>query len=201
MRTRIVALVAGALIATASPVAAQAAWDSPQLIPSTPPTYPELGIYLIDGYGAGVGAAISWRSSAAPHIGFRGGIADDGPGRDDGVTAFGGVDVVGRLTRASAEFPLDMTWFFGAGVGVGDRARVSFPAGISVGHDFVGDGVLFRPYASPRVVLDGVFGSKGGLELDLAVDIGIDIGFHPSWLIRFGGTFGDREAIAVGLVL
>jgi len=190
-----------ATFAAANPLAAQVAWDSPQLIPSAPPTYPELGIFLIDGAGGGVGAMVTWRSSALPHIGFRLGLADQNRPGDDGISALGGVEVIGRLTRATQEFPLDMTWFFGAGAGVGDRVRVSFPLGLSVGHDFEGDGVLFRPYASPRVVLDGVFGSGGDLDLGLAVDIGLDIGFQPSWLIRFGGTFGDREALAVGVVL
>jgi len=201
MRAKIAALVASAILIFSSAATAQVAWDSPQLIPSSPPAYPELGIYLIDGAGAGVGAMVKWRSSAAPYVGFRLGLADGGHRGGDGISALGGVEVMGRLTRATQEFPLDMTWFFGAGAGVGDRARVSFPLGISVGHDFEGDGVLFRPYASPRVVLDGVFGSNGGLDLGLAVDVGIDIGFQPSWLIRFGGTFGDREAIAVGVVL
>jgi hypothetical protein len=32
------------------------------------------------------------------------------------------------------------------------------------------------------------------------VDLGLDLRFTPQFLIRFGGTIGDRDGVAIGLV-
>jgi hypothetical protein len=51
-------------------------------------------------------------------------------------------------------------------------------------------------------VLDAWFGDdrpNDDLSLDFALDIGADVAFSPSWAIRFAGTVGDRDAVAIGL--
>lgn len=184
---------------------AQPAWDSPMLMP--PRLESGLGVLLLESHGAGVGGLVTWR---APNwnFGVRAGLVD---GARDDIGLLAGIDVNGALTRSTTEFPLDIDWVFGAGIGVDDGARISLPLGLSVGHTFVGDGVTFLPYATPRVILDAYIDDdddddpprrRGDDDLDLgvAVDLGLDLRVTPSFLIRFAATVGDREAVALGLV-
>lgn len=199
MRPFWAALLAGiVLLCTADSARAQVYWDSPlMLAPATPPGW---GVYLTDSApGGGVGVMSTWRRSAAPGgPGFRIGIAED---RRDQVTVFGGVDLSGRLVNASADMPLNIIWITGVGLGVGDGTVLSFPLGVSMGRDFQSDGVWFNPYLAPRVNLDAWLGGNrdDNLRLRLAVDLGVDVSFDPGWAVRFGGTLGDRSALAIGL--
>jgi hypothetical protein len=197
MKKYLLALTMGAILATAGQASAQVAWDAPFLM--TPRAQPGLGIYLTDPAGGKLGFVGTWRSGSRPtSLGFRLGLANDW--RDE-LSVLGGVDVSGSLTRASDDFPLDIDWIFGAGMGVGHYALVSFPLGLTIGHTFIGDGVRFTPYATPRVALDAALGGgRSHTDLSLAVDVGLELGFHPSWRIRFGGSFGDRDAVALGIV-
>lgn len=200
MKKYLFALSFGAILATAGQASAQVAWDAPFLMP--PQAQAGLGLFLTDPAGGDLGFVGTWRSSSRPTtLGFRFGVANDW--RDE-LSVLGGVDVSGSLTRSSSDFPLDIDWIFGAGMGIGHHALLSFPLGLSVGHTFVGDGVRFTPYVTPRVSLDAAFG--GGVNsrarMNMAVDIGLDLAFQPTWRIRFGGTFGDRgrDAVALGIV-
>ncbi len=198
MRKRIGwSLAAGALalVMTAPGAQAQVAWDSPGLVaPSTPAGW---GVYLVDPHpGSGIGVLSTFRGSSGPGVGYRIGLAED---RRGDLSVFGGVDLSGMLLRASNDFPLDIAWVTGLGLGLGDRAVVSAPLGVSLGRALESDGVWFNPYVAPRVVLDARFGSGSGLDLHLAVDLGIDVSFDPGWAVRFGGTLGDRNALAIGL--
>jgi hypothetical protein len=182
-------------------VSAQVAWDSPLLLPPNPAG--EFGIFLMDAAGGGVAALGTWRSPSW-NFGLRAGIAEDA---GDGVALFGGVDYNGVVNRATADFPVDVDWVLGAGLGIGENVLVSIPVGLTAGHRFVGDGATFTPYITPRVVLDGFFGDDANdenLGLDFAIDLGLDLQLPARTLtgmtIRFGGTFGDREAIALGVV-
>jgi len=194
-------LVAALLLLPAGPAAAQIAWDAPWLVPPGP--RPGFGIFLMDVYGGGLGVMGSWRSPTGRY-GLRGGIAEDP--RDD-LGGFGGVDFSGPITRASYDFPLDVDWVFGAGLGVADWVRVSVPFGINLGHTFRDGGAAFTPYITPRVVFDALFrgnnderGDDSEADLDFAADIGLDLRFpRTGFLVRFGGTLG-RDAVAVGLV-
>jgi hypothetical protein len=183
-----------------APVSArgQVAWDSPMLLP--PGVGEGFGIFLADVEGGGLGAIATWRAPGW-NFGIRGGIAES-PGDDVGILA--GFDVSGSLVRSSNDFPLDVDWLFGAGLGVDDGVRLSAPIGLSTGHTFDADGVSFLPYITPRVVLDAFLGDDDGrdddLNLDLAVDLGLDIRFSRDFLVRFGGTIGDRDGVAIGLV-
>ncbi len=198
MKKYIVALTLGILLATAGQASAQVAWDAPFLLP--PQSQPGLGVYLTDPAGGNMGFVGTWRSASKPRsLGFRLGLANDWRDR---LSVLGGVDVSGALTRSTSDFPLDVDWVFGAGMGIGHYVLVSFPLGLSVGHTFVGDGVRFTPYLTPRVALDAAMG--GGLgsrsDMSLAVDVGLELAFQPTWRIRFGGSFGDRDAVALGIV-
>lgn len=177
------------------PAQAQVSWDSPGLVsPSTPAGW---GVYLVDPHpGSGIGILTTFRGSPGTGLGYRIGLAED---RSGDLAVFGGVDVSGMLLRHSRDFPLDIAWLTGIGLGVGDRARISVPLGVSLGRALESDGVWFNPYMAPRVVLDARFGSGSNLDLDLAVDLGVDISFDPGWAVRFAGTLGDRSALAIGL--
>ena len=180
--------------------AAQIAWDAPYLVPPGPSE--SLGIYLMDVHGGGLGAMAAWRSPRARY-GLRGGIAES---HDDDIGIFGGIDFSGPITRANSDFPLDVDWVFGAGLGVSDWVTVSVPLGLTVGHTFRDGGAAFTPYLIPRIFLDAAFNRGRGDDdsdagLGLAVDIGLDLRLPDTgFLIRFGGSLGDREAVALGLV-
>ncbi len=182
---------------------AQLSWDSPMLLPPNPAD--DYGIYLMDVNDGGVGVLGTWRSSGY-NFGLRGGIAEENGG---GVGIFGGIDYNGTVNRATTEFPLDIDWIFGAGLGFGgDGIRISAPLGLTGGHSFTGDGATFTPFISPRVVLDAFLDSDRdeGLGLDFAVDLGLDLRMNGNagplagTTIRFGGTIGNRSGIALGLV-
>ena len=185
-------------LAAAPGAQAQVAWDSPMLLaPGSPGGW---GIHIMDtDPGDGIGVMGTYRSSPAPvGYGFRVGLAEDHTG---GLAVFGGLDVSGHLLLPTSERPFGVLWLAGAGLGVGDDLLVSLPAGVSLGADIDADGILFRPYAAPRVVLDIAFGAEDELDLGLAVDLGVDLAFDPSWAIRFGATLGDRDALSIGVNL
>lgn len=189
-----------ALLTFGAEARGQVAWDSPMLLPPRPPA--GLGLYLVEPAGGDLGGMLTWRSGGGPaNIGFRVGVAEDEP--DDDVAVFGGVDFAGGI-RAGG-FPLDLAWLAGIGLGVGDGVLISVPFGISLGGTIDADGVRFIPYGSPRLVLDALFDGGQGeddsdLDLDVAVDLGVDLFFSPGWGVRVGGTLGDREAVAVGII-
>lgn len=199
MHKRLMMLLLSMLLLTAGRAAAQIAWDAPYLVP--PGATGGFGIYLMDVHGGSLGVMGAWRSRTGGY-GLRGGIAES---RDDDIGAFGGVDFSGRVHRANTNFPLDVDWVFGAGLGVADWVRVSVPLGLTLGHTFRGDGAIFVPYITPRIFLDAAFDDDReddtDTDLGLAVDIGLDLRFpRTGFLVRFGASLGDREAVAIGLV-
>jgi len=194
MRKRILALLIGIVLLPAARANAQVAWDSPYFVP--PGATPGFGIYLVDVAGGDVGVEATWRPQTATY-GLRFGIADADP--DVGV--FGGIDFAGAITRANANFPLDVDWVFGAGVGVADFTVVSIPLGLTMGHTFREPTATFKPYVTPRIVFDAAFGhGDSDTDLGLAVDLGLDLTFTRNFTVRFGATLGDRDAVGIGLV-
>jgi hypothetical protein len=201
---RCVMVLATLLFALPAGVRAQVAWDSPLLLPPNPPE--GLGIYLADMHGGGLGVIGGWRS-ATWNYGLRFGISEGARGED--LAVFGGVDYSGPVNRATDNFPLDVDWVFGAGLGINHCARISVPLGLTTGHTFRGQGAHFTPYVTPRIVLDAFFAREGQgskADLDLAVDIGLDLrivgggGPLAGSVVRFGASLGGRDAIAVGVV-
>jgi hypothetical protein len=194
-------LLAAALVLPAG-ASAQTAWDSPLLLPPRP--QPGLGIYLADMHAGGLGVLGAWRSSTW-NYGLRFGLSE-GSGDED-VAVFGGVDYTGLINTATSDFPLDVDWLFGAGAGISDGVRFSVPLGLTLGVSFQGEDARFVPFMTPRVVLDAFFGNDvrgNDLDLDLAVDVGLDLRLMRGPLagksIRFAASLGDRDALAVGVV-
>ena len=203
MRNACIAAVLAAGLVLPAAVSAQAAWDSPLLLPPRP--QPGLGIYLADMEAGGLGVLGTWRS-ATWNYGLRFGIAE-GRGDED-LAVFGGVDYMGAINTASSDFPLDVDWVLGAGAGIGDGVRLSLPAGLSLGYSFQGEDARFIPFITPRVIMDATFGSDerdSELDLGLAVDVGLDLrllrgGAFAGRSIRFAASLGDRDALALGVV-
>jgi hypothetical protein len=196
MRKYIAGLATALTLLIAAPAQGQVMWDAPLLVsPSAPAGW---GLYLVDpSPGDGIGVLSTWRGGGP--LGFRLGLAED---RADNVAVYGGVDYSGRLIRASDDFPLDVDWIVGGGLSAGEDVHMGFPFGVSLGRAVDAEGIWFNPYFSPRVVLDAWIGRDDppgdGLELNLAVDLGVDLAFDPGWAIRFGATVADRTALAIG---
>jgi hypothetical protein len=188
------------LLVGALPARAQLVWDAPLLVaPSSPAG---VGIYLVDPHpGSGIGVMTTFRATRAPGVGYRLGFAEyPRRGASGGrIGVFGGVDLSGPLLSASDDFPLDLIWVTGVGLGVGDRVRLNAPLGVSLGRVLEAEGISFNPYIAPRVDLDADFGSDAELRLALVVDLGVDLGLQPGWVIRFGASLGDHRALAIGL--
>jgi hypothetical protein len=201
MLTKKTLLVAVALLVP-SAARAQIAWDTPLLI--APNEAPGWGLYLAEVYGGDLGVIGTWRSPSW-NFGVRGGLAEANDG-DLGILA--GIDFSGALVRATAEFPLDVDWVFGGGIGTGNGVRISLPAGLIVGYSFPAEGVTFTPYASPRVMLDAFIDREtaaaaddgSDAELAAAVDLGLDLRLRQGFTIRFGATLGDHDGVAIGIV-
>ena len=198
MTKRIVLLAALLLVPCAA--RAQVAWDTPLLM--APGEAPGWGMYLAEVHGGGLGVIGAWRSPTW-NFGVRGGLAETG----DQLGIFAGIDFSGPLVRETPEFPLDVDYVFGAGLGTGNGVRVSLPAGLIVGYTFPAEGVTFTPYASPRVILDafidrGVAADEESSQARLAaaVDLGLDVRLQQNFIIRFGATLGDHDGVAIGLV-
>lgn len=195
-------LIIGALLVLPASAQAQIAWDTPLLV--APREAPGWGLYVADVSGGGVGVIGTWRAPQW-NFGLRGGIAET---VDDDVGVLFGLDFEGDIAHESPSFPFDVDYVVGAGIGTGDGARISAPLGLILGHTFPADGATFTPYVSPRVVLDLFLGQdtpagedSSDADLDLAVDLGLDLRIGASdFLIRFGGTLGDREGVAIGVV-
>lgn len=163
-----------------------------------PAVAPGFGIFLLGPAGGDLGVLGTYRAPSW-NFGIRGGIAEESD-RDD-IAFLAGLDLNGALTRSSTEFPLDVDWVLGAGFSVGDDFLLSFPLGLTVGHTFPDEDVQFTPYATPRVVLDAFFGDDDDrVDLDFALDLGLDLRFTSDLVVRFGGTIADRSAVAIGLV-
>jgi len=200
MRKWIGGITLGAMLLVAQPVQGQVAWESPQLL--APGTPAGLGIFLMEGSpGSGLGVLMTWRGSEAPGgIGFRLGLAED---RRGDLSVLGGVDFTGSIIRHSNDFPLDVIWATGVGLGVGDWVLLSVPFGVSMGRALEADGVRFNPYVAPRLILDARLGDRRpgdrSLDLNFALDLGADVSFGGDFSIRFGASLGDRDALAIGV--
>ena len=177
------------------PAAAQVEWDGTMLL--SPGTPGGIGLFLVDPDAGGLGAMGTWRRSAAPiGFGLRAGLANDAA---DDLAVFGGLDLSGTLLSPTSDTPIGAIWLLGAGIGIGHDLLASFPAGISLSSEHRSEGVLFRPYVTPRVDLDLASGPGDNADLSFSADLGLDLSFAPNWMIRFGASVGRRDALAIGL--
>ena len=179
------------------PVSGQVAWDSPALIsPSVPSGF---SLFLLDPAGGDLGAMGTLRHSAGPvGMGYRAAVAEEsGPGGDLAVS--GGIDVSGMLGRGIEGSEIDAMWWAGGGLSVGSDWIVSAPVGIILGWSGAGDSVVFSPYGGAHLVLDITGNDGDALDLNGAVDLGLDLVLSSGWMIRVGASLGDRESIAAGI--
>lgn len=209
MRSPTVGLAAVLMALGVSPASAQVPWESPLLLgPGSPGG---VSFFLVDP-AEGLGAMAQWQGRERERrLGFRAGVAED---YKDDLAAFGGVDFTGPLLTHSEEFPLDLIWVTGMGLGVGDAAVVSIPVGLSLGRVLTEQDLWFHPYVATRLVVDAFLGDGNAygfasgrgprdgdddLELGLVLDFGADFSFAGDWSLRIGASVGDREGLAVGL--
>jgi len=183
-------------LALATPASAQIAWDSPPFI--TPVSPAGISLFFLSAGGDRLGALATIRHEAGPvGLGYRFAVTEE---REPGdVVLAGGVDVSGFLARGIENADIDVVWWSGLGVGVGNETLVSVPLGLIVGWSGAADnGVIFSPYAGGHVALDVISGEGDNMNFNGAIDLGADIVLNSGWMIRFGATFGDRQAIALG---
>lgn len=199
-------LLAVAVLVLRQPVQAQTAWDSPLLLP--PQDAGGVGAYLVDMAAGGIGLMGTWRSNEW-NFGIRAGISEGAVGNE--LAVFGGVDFSGPISTATPDFPIYVDWVVGAGAGLNDGMRVSFPAGLSAAYSIQAETARFTPFITPRIVLDGFLGGERrprdrSVDLSFAVDLGLDLrltgieGPFSESTIRFAASVGDRSAIGIGLV-
>lgn len=189
-------LIAASLLAfSALPASGQIAWDSPPLVSPVVPS--GVSLFLIEPAGGDLGGMLTYRHAAGPvGLGYRIAIAEDNSGD---VAVAGGIDVSGFLARGVDNSGIDVMWWSGGGLGVGDETVVTIPFGALAGWSG-GDGdAVISPYAGGHLALDIITGEGDNLDLSGAFDVGIDVRFSTGWLLRFGGSFGDRDALAIGL--
>ncbi|HEX7120309.1 MAG TPA: hypothetical protein VF212_16065 [Longimicrobiales bacterium] len=170
------------------------AWDSPTFLPPRPGD--DLGVYLVDPSGGDWALAGIWRQSGNLNLGVRLGVAD----APDETPVFFGAEFYGPLVRADRDFPLDVAWLLGAGATLDGGTFLRIPAGVSVGRAVDADGLVFVPYAVPRVGFD-ILADDGDSETEFSftIDLGVDLEVDESLLLRFGAALGDHDAIGAGV--
>ena len=184
------------LAASASRVDAQFAWDVPPLISHMAPA--GVSLFLVDPAGADLGGLLTFRHEAGPvGLGYRFAIAEENV--TDDVAVSGGVDVSGFLAQGMDGSDVDVLWWSGLGAGVGEELLVSIPLGILFSWSGGGGDAVVVPYGGAHAALDFISGPGDDVDLSAAVDLGVDVILSSGWAVRFGGSFGDREAIAIGV--
>lgn len=187
-------------LALATPASAQIAWDSPPFISPIAPA--GLSIFFLRADAERLGALATYRHEAgAVGLGYRFAITEE-VGPDEDIAIAGGVDVSGFLARGIENADVDVAWWSGLGASVGNETVVSIPLGLIVGWSGESDsGVIFSPYGGGHVALDFVSGEGDAVDFNGAIDIGVDVVLNSGWMVRFGASFGDREALALGFKL
>lgn len=184
---------------------AQLAPETPRMLPPDGPG--GLGVHWLRGEvlpGDGDAVLVTWSPSFLPaRLRLRGG---GGAGVEGEAAGFGGFDVQAPLARGRRGQPLDLDWYSGLGVGVGQYALVTLPLGLSGGLQWSSGSVWLAPYVSAGVAADlrlGEYENAEEFEVHPAVDVGLDMALDPgrSVILRAATSLGDRQAIAVGLVV
>ena len=177
-------------------------YDHPQFI--TPYDETGFGAYLIVVNDINdFGGMVTFRKAGDANLGVRGSINAAG----DDVAFNGGLDVYKQFVEVSESFPLDVAWVTGFGFGYatggfdGGFGILRIPLGVSVARQFLSEDGQWAlvPYLAPRVALDiGISGPETKVRFD--TDIGLEMRFTESWLLRFGLTLGSNNALGFGVV-
>jgi hypothetical protein len=191
----------------AAPVHAQIAWDTPRL---TGPESPAgLGAYwmrseVLTEDGDAVFGTFSLPGTGGA-VTLRGGL---GTGVAEENAFFGGVDLRARIATHTQTQPFDVAWSGGAGLGIGEYFLISVPFAVSVGRSWASSAVWFAPYLSAGATVDYRLGDSDLVpeeeyEVQATAGLGADLSFDPSrrFVVRVSTALGDRQAVAVGLVI
>ena len=194
LRTLVVATL---VAASAVPASAQTLWDAPPLVSHVVPA--GVSLFVINPADGDLGGLVTFRHDAGPvGLGYRFAISDqNGPSGDLAVA--GGVDVSGFLSRAVEGSEVDVMWWSGAGIGLGNETVVSIPVGALIGWSGQGGDVILSPYGGGHVTLDISTSDADNVHFGGSFDLGLDIVLSSGWLIRFGASLGDRDALALGV--
>ena len=198
MRPSISLLAAGlmASVIGATSISAQTAWDAPPLISHVAPA--GVSLFLVSPAGGDLGGLVTFRHEAGPvGLGYRLSLTDETASDDLAVAA--GVDISGFLARGVEDSPVDVMWWSGAGMGWGENTIVSLPLGALVGWSGQGGDVILSPYGGGHLVMDVSDIEGDNVSLRGAFDFGLDVVLSSGWLVRFGGSVGDRDALAIGV--
>lgn len=207
LATRAAALAVAAAGLLPASARAQVAWDTPRMIgPETPSG---LGVHWLRAEvlpGDGDAVFGTW---SLPGMGgavtLRGGF---GKGVDENNAAFGGLELRAPIARHSDTQPLDLEWSGGAGVGVGEYILVTAPVSVAAGRSWASGSVWFAPYVSVGAVLEYRYGDSDAVpdeefEVQATAGLGADLSFDTArrFVLRVATSLGDRQSIAVGLLV
>ena len=194
-----ISLVTVGLIALAigpASITAQTAWDAPPLISHVTPA--GVSLFLVSPAGGDLGGLVTFRHEAGPvGMGYRLSLTDENASDDLALAA--GVDISGFLARGVEDSPVDVMWWSGAGLGWGENTIISLPLGALVGWSGQGGDVVLSPYGGGHLVMDISDIEGDNVSLGGAFDFGLDVVLSSGWLVRFGGSVGDRDALAIGV--
>ncbi len=191
MRNTWIIALAFAGLTVATNVSAQ--WDAPSFLAPRPGE--DLGVYLSTQGDFAVEGI--WRQRGSLNLGVRLGYVDSANGR-----VLVGGETWGPLLSAGPSFPLDASWTFGVGALIGDVSDLDIPVGLTVGRTFAADPMTIQVYGHPRVavVVNGDPGpGQDDVELQGRFDIGADALLNRTLKLRVGVTFGQSDALGVGL--
>jgi len=198
VRFSISLVTAGLVAATIAPIsaAAQTAWDAPPMISHVVPA--GVSFFLLSPSGGDLGGLVTFRHEAGPvGMGYRLSVTDENASDDLAIAA--GVDISGFLARGVEGAPIDVMWWSGAGLGWGEDTVVSLPLGAVVGWSGQGGDVILSPYGGGHISLDISDVTDNSVSLNGSFDFGLDVVLSSGWLVRFGGSVGDRDALAIGV--
>ena len=205
MRSTLRALALACLAAAPAAASGQIAPDTPRMLgPSTPAG---LGIHWLRAGtlpGDADAVLVTWNAPGlAPAFRLRGGA---GKGVGGETAGFGGIDVRAPIRGGSADRGVDLAWTTGAGVGVGEYVLVSVPLGVAAGAEWSSGSVWLAPYVSLGVALDLRLGDEAPdeeFDASIAADLGLDLALDADrrFVVRAATSLGDRQAVAVGLLV
>jgi len=160
--------VATLVAASVVPASAQTLWEAPPLVSHVVPS--GVSLFVLSPAGGDFGALVTFRHDAGPvGLGYRLALSDENPSGDLAVA--GGVDISGFLSRAVEGSEIDVMWWSGAGVGIGNEAVLSVPVGALIGWSGQGDGAILSPYGGGHVTLDLSTDGQNNIDLRAAFDI------------------------------
>jgi hypothetical protein len=173
---------------------ANAQWQEPTFLPPRPGD--DIGIYLSDIADFGIQGI--WRQQGNLNLGLRLGYIDTA---GDGIVTVG-VETWDLLVDAGPDFPLDVAWTLGAGAGFNGGTVIQIPVGLTIGRTLPLETVAFQIYGHPRLGLFIYPDAPEGvdeLELEGLFDLGVDALLNENIKLRFGATFGEIDAVGIGI--